>query len=183
MNFSGDFTAPGDPDVVMRRFTDIGRMARCMPGASLEGKDEEGNYVGVMTVSFGPKRLRFTGRMTCEFDLANRSGVLRGRGSGDARGARVSFETRFRVDPEPVAEGAPPVSRIRIDSTAELGGVIAEFAKTGGIALANVLLRDFATNLEKDLAQDDDAGPISEAKPLSATKVVWSAVKSKFTQN
>ncbi len=44
MDFSGEFTVPGHPDEVMRRFADIERMARCMPGASLEGQDEDGNY-------------------------------------------------------------------------------------------------------------------------------------------
>ena len=181
MEFSGKFTVPADPDVVMRRVMDIQRMARCMPGASLEGKDEEGNFIGVMTVAFGPKRLKFKGRMSCDFDLADRSGLLRGRGTGDARGARVSFETRFKVTPEQNNHDNQPSSLIEIESTAELGGVIADFARTGGMALANVLMRDFAKNLALDLARDESDVSTDAAQPLSATKLVWSVLKSKLS--
>ena len=43
MHFEGEFSVPGRPDDVIRRFADVQRMARCMPGAVIEGRDEEGN--------------------------------------------------------------------------------------------------------------------------------------------
>lgn len=180
MDFSGEFTVPGHPDEVMRRFADIERMARCMPGASLEGQDEDGNYLGVMTVTFGPKRLKFRGLVNCDFDMPACSGVLRGRAASDARGARVSFETRFRVTGEE-GEGDDRIARVRIDSTAELGGVLAEFARTGGTALANVMMKEFAANLSRELSAEPDDEPAGNGSAsVSATKVLWGAVKQKF---
>src|SRR5687767_1190046 len=52
MDFAGEFKVPGTPEEVIRAFADVERMAKLMPGASLEGRDEEGNYLGVMTVAF-----------------------------------------------------------------------------------------------------------------------------------
>ena len=81
MRFEGEFSVPGRPADVIQRFADVERMARCMPGAVIEGRDEEGNYLGGMLVSFGPKKIRFRGRVTVETDLAALTGSLRGRGA------------------------------------------------------------------------------------------------------
>ena len=61
MHFEGEFRVPGKPDDVIRRFADVERMARCMPGAVIEGRDEQGNYLGGMLVAFGPKKIKFKG--------------------------------------------------------------------------------------------------------------------------
>ena len=181
MEFEGEFTVPGRPEDVIVGFTDIERMARCMPGASLEGRDEEGNYIGVMTVSFGPKRLKFKGRMSCEFDIEARSGILRGRAAAGQRAARVGFETEFTVAEYLEAEDEEILSIVKITSRAELGGVIADFARTGGTAIANVLMKEFAQNLADEFAKAHTEEMSNETKPLSARKVIWSAVKSRFS--
>jgi carbon monoxide dehydrogenase subunit G len=56
MHFEGEFRVPGTPDDVIRRFADVERMTRCMPGAVIDGRDEQGNYLGGMLVAFGPRR-------------------------------------------------------------------------------------------------------------------------------
>jgi hypothetical protein len=182
MEFEGEFMVPGKSSTVITRFTDIDRMSRCLPGASLEGQDDEGNYVGVMTVAFGPKRLKFKGRLAFEFDLENRSGLLRGRGAADMRAARVSFETAFTVTDVPLGGDVDEdVSAVKIMSKIEMGGVIADFASTGGAALANVLMKEFAKNLAEELIKDDADPARADTKALSAHKLIWSAVKTKFS--
>jgi len=69
MHFEGEFSVPGTPDDVIRRFADVERMVRCMPGAVIEGRDAEGNYLGGMLVAFGPKKIRFRGRVAVETDF------------------------------------------------------------------------------------------------------------------
>src|SRR5690606_34059714 len=81
MEFQGEFKVPGRPEDVIREFADVERMAKLMPGASLEGRDEEGNYLGVMTVAFGPKRIKFKGKVAIAIDEATKSGSMRGRGA------------------------------------------------------------------------------------------------------
>jgi carbon monoxide dehydrogenase subunit G len=180
MEFEGAFRIPGRPDDVMLQFTDIERMARCMPGASLEGRDEEGNYLGVMTVAFGPKKIKFRGKVRFEFDIPARSGMLRGRGAADLRAARIEMRTSFSVAPDPEAPDDAPMSVVKLSSEADLQGVLADFAKTGGTALANVIMEDFAKRLAAEFSGhggDPDSTPTS----ISAHKLVWQAIKSKLS--
>lgn len=178
MQFEGAFRVPGRPDDVMAQFTDVERMARCMPGASLEGRDEEGNYLGVMTVAFGPKKIKFRGKVNCAFDMPARSGVLRGRGAADLRAARIEVRTAFSVASDPEAPEDAPMSIVTLNSEADLQGVLADFAKTGGTALANVIMADFAKRLAAEFSgQGTDSAPNS----ISAHKVVWQAIKSKLS--
>jgi carbon monoxide dehydrogenase subunit G len=178
MQFEGAFRVPGRPDDVMTQFADVERMARCMPGATLEGRDEEGNYLGVMTVAFGPKKIKFRGKMSCNFDIPARSGVLRGRGAADMRAARIEVRTAFSVTPDPEASEDAPMSVVKLNSEADLQGVLADFAKTGGTALANVIMEDFAKRLA---AEFSGLGGGMTPKSISAHKVVWQAIKSKLS--
>jgi carbon monoxide dehydrogenase subunit G len=180
MEFEGAFRVPGRPDDVMVQFTDIERMARCMPGASLEGRDDEGNYLGVMTVAFGPKKIKFRGKVSCEFDMPARSGKLRGRGAADLRAARIEMRTSFSVAPDPESPDEMPMSIVKLSSEADLQGVLADFAKTGGAALANVIMEDFAKRLAAEFSGQGAAGD-SAATSISAHKVVWQAIKSKLS--
>jgi carbon monoxide dehydrogenase subunit G len=179
MEFEGAFCVPGRPDEVMMQFTDVERMARCMPGATLEGRDVEGNYLGVMTVAFGPKKIKFRGKVSCNFDMAARSGLLRGRGAADLRAARIEMRTWFSVAPDPEASDAAPMSIVKLNSEADLQGVLADFAKTGGAALANVIMADFAKRLAAEFS-GQGAGTESP-QSISAHKVVWQAIKSKLS--
>ena len=178
MEFEGAFRVPGRPDDVMAKFTDVERMARCMPGATIEGRDEEGNYLGVMTVAFGPKKIRFRGKVSCQFDMANRSGMLRGRGAADLRAARIEMRTSFSVAADPEAAADAPMSVVSLSSEADLQGVLADFAKTGGTALANVIMEDFAKRLAAEFSEQ--GGAPAQAS-VSAHKVVWRAIKAKLS--
>jgi len=179
MQFEGAFRVPGRPEDVMARFTDVERMARCMPGASIEGRDEEGSYLGAMTVAFGPKRIKFRGKMSCHFDLENCSGSLRGRGAADLRAARVEVRTSFKVSPDAEAEADTPFSIVSLTSEADLQGVLADFARTGGATLGNILMEDFAKNLAAEFSTAD--GGTQAAGAISAHKVVWRAIKARLT--
>lgn len=177
MNFEGEFTLPGTPQQVIERFTDIERMARCVPGATLDGQDDEGNYLGAIIVAFGPKRIRFRGKVRCEFDIPACTGTLDGRGIADARAARFEVQTRFHVTASPAADAQHPVSRVTVHSVAKLGGVLAAFAGAGGTAVGNVLMKDFAQNIIREYG--DEPGSVEPASGVSAHRVVWSAMKDK----
>lgn len=152
MHFEGEFRVPGTPDEVMRRFADVPRMARCMPGAALDAQAEDGSWPGAMVVAFGPKKINFKGRVTCAFDLAARTGTLQGRGTADMRAARIGVKVAFALRDDPAA--ADPTTVVEIKSDAELGGVLADFARTGGIAVANVVMQDFARRAAAEFAND-----------------------------
>jgi carbon monoxide dehydrogenase subunit G len=179
MQFEGAFRVPGRPEDLIVKFTDVERMARCMPGASIEGRDEDGNYLGVMTVAFGPKRIKFRGKMNCQFDIAQCSGTLRGRGAADLRAARIEVRTSFKVSNDTEAAADAAYSIVSLASEADLQGVLADFARTGGAALGNVLMEDFAKNLAAEFSSTGSGAQAPGA--ISAHKVVWRAIKAKLT--
>ena len=183
MHFEGEFKVPGASDEVMKRFADVPRMARCMPGAVLEPQAEDGSWPGAMVVAFGPKKINFKGRVTCAFDLAAKTGTLQGRGTADMRAARIGVKVAFAVRDDDAA--ATPTSVVGITSDAELGGVLADFARTGGIAVANVIMEDFARRAAEEFAHDapkPQEVPQAAPVPLAAHWLLWRIVKAKLAQ-
>jgi uncharacterized protein len=163
MHFEGEFRVPGEAADVIRRFADVPRMARCMPGAVLEPQAEDGSWPGAMVVSFGPKKVNFKGRATCEFDFDALTGRVQGRGAADMRAARIGVKVAFTLSDD--AAAARPTTVVKIVSDSELGGVLADFARTGGIAVANAIMADFARRAAEEFAKDDSPPPSVAAEP------------------
>lgn len=191
MHFEGEFRVPGKPADVIRRFADVPRMARCMPGAVLEPQNEDGSWPGAMVVSFGPKKINFKGRATCEFDLETHTGQVHGRGAADLRAARIGVKVSFALHDDPAA--ATPTTIVKIVSDAELGGVLADFARTGGVAVANVIMADFARRAAEEFAKDTPApNPATGAEPavespsapvpLAAHSLLWAVMKAQIAR-
>jgi len=183
MHFEGEFRVPGKAADVLKRFADVPRMARCMPGAMLEPQAEDGSWPGAMVVSFGPKKINFKGRATCAFDDQTLTGLVHGRGTADMRSARIGVKVSFALHDVP--GGATPETAVKIVSDAELGGVLEDFARTGGIAVANVIMADFARRASEEFAKDEEPArleaqpPAAEpAAPLAASGLLWVVIKA-----
>jgi carbon monoxide dehydrogenase subunit G len=182
MHFEGEFRVPGKAADVLKRFEDVPRMARCMPGAMLEPQAEDGSWPGAMVVSFGPKKISFKGRATCDFDEQALTGSVLGRGTADMRSARIGVKVSFALSD--AVGGAAPETLVKIVSDAELGGVLEDFARTGGIAVANVIMADFAKRAAEEFAKDAPpaAEAVASAEPapaaLPAGALVWVVIKA-----
>jgi hypothetical protein len=140
-----------------------------------------------MVVAFGPKKVNFKGRVTTAFDFEGLSGTLHGRGSADMRAARIGVKVSFMLRDDPAA--SVPTTVVNIVSDAELGGVLADFARTGGVAVANLVMADFARRATEEFAQDEapmakaaasPPSPCSAAVPLAAHALLWAVVKAQF---
>jgi carbon monoxide dehydrogenase subunit G len=189
MHFEGEFRVPGKASDVLKRFADVPRMARCMPGAMLEPRAEDGSWPGAMVVSFGPKKINFKGKATCEFDDLALTGLVHGRGTADMRSARIGVKVSFAL--HDVLDSAKPETAVKIVSDAELGGVLEDFARTGGIAVANAIMTDFAHRASEEFAKDEvpvvDDAPVAAsepepAAPLAASGLLWIVLKAYWTQ-
>jgi hypothetical protein len=181
MHFEGEFRVPGKAADVMKRFEDVPRMARCMPGAVLQPQAEDGSWPGAMVVSFGPKKINFKGKATCAFDEQALTGSVHGRGTADMRSARIGVKVSFVLTD--VGDSPRPETNVRIVSDAELGGVLEDFARTGGIAVANVIMTDFARRASEEFARDaapvTDAAPrVDDAAPLAAHSLLLAVIKA-----
>src|SRR5579859_6550384 len=185
MHFEGEFSVPGKPADVIQRFADVERMTRCMPGAVIDGRDEEGNYLGGMLVSFGPKKIKFKGRVTVENDPASLTGSLQGRGAADMRAARIAVRIDYALRDDPEKAGA---TLVKLTSDAELGGVLADFARTGGVPFANALMQDFSRRVAEEFANEapapaaETAEARTEPVQLAAHGLLWQVIKVKLLE-
>src|SRR5690242_2236522 len=180
MHFEGEFSVPGKPDDVIRRFADVERMARCMPGAVIEGRDEQGNYLGGMLVAFGPKKIKFKGRVAVDTDMAAHTGSLHGRGAADMRAARIGVRINYALRDDPAVSGS---TLVKLTSDAELGGVLADFARTGGVPFANALMQDFSKRVAEEFATEAPQHTAQvEPAPLAAHGLLWRVIKAKLAQ-
>lgn len=180
MHFEGEFSVPGKPADVILRFADVERMARCMPGAVIDGRDNEGNYTGGMLVSFGPKKIKFNGRVAVETDTAALTGSLRGRGAADMRAARIEVRIKYELRDDTTK---PDATLVKLTSDAELGGVLADFARTGGVPFANAIMQDFSRRVAEEFASEAPrATTAPEAVPLAAHGLLWQVIKAKVLQ-
>jgi uncharacterized protein len=190
MHFEGEFSVPGKAADVIRRFADVPRMAGCMPGAVLEPQAEDGSWPGAMVVAFGPKKINFKGRVTAAFDVDALTGSLNGRGAADMRAARIGVKVAFALRDD--AAAPTPTTVVKIVSDAELGGVLADFARTGGVAVANVIMADFAQRAAAEFAKDDPSvvesppdtivRPSPAPVPLAAHTLLWAVLKAQFAR-
>jgi carbon monoxide dehydrogenase subunit G len=179
MHFEGEFRVPGNAKDVIKRFADVPRMARCMPGAMLEPQAEDGSWPGAMVVTFGPKKISFKGRATCDFDFDALTGMVHGRGTADMRAARIGVKVSFALSDVENDE-----TLVKIVSDAELGGVLEDFARTGGIAVANVIMADFARRASEEFAKDQPRPETTRtaAAPLAAQSLLWVIIKAYWTR-
>ena len=202
MRFEGEFRVPGQPRAVLERFAEVERMVKCMPGASIDGRDDDGNYLGGMLVAFGPKKIKFKGKVTASVDLESLTGKLHVRGAADMRaGARAEVNVVYTVRDDSAA--AVPTSIVALTSEAELGGVLADFGSTGGIAVTQALMDVFAQRCAEEFSREANAtpsetststtvsgtaSPAPSATPepvneaLSANALLWSIIQTKFKQ-
>jgi uncharacterized protein len=175
VHFEGSFMVPGRPDDILASFTDVERMARCMPGATLEPRAEDGSYPGAMVVAFGPKRIAFRGRVTHEIDATQKTGRLQGRGSADLRAARIAVSITYTLRPD--AAATPAATIVSLVADAELGGVLADFARTGGTAVAKALMDDFSRRLAEEFSTPAAA---AAPAPLAVHRLLRDIIKAKL---
>jgi hypothetical protein len=116
-------------------------------------------------------------------DMEGHSGTLTGRGAADMRAARIGVKVGYTVR----ADGADSV--VALVSDADLTGVLADFARTGGIPVANALMAGFAKRMAEEFADETPAAApqsaspqTSEVTPLAAHTLLWAVIKDKLLQ-
>lgn len=177
MRFETQFRVPGAPADVIRRFADVPAMAGFLPGASVGAANADGSFPATLVVSFGPKRIAFKGTITNQIDMAANAGVLRGTASADMRSARMAVTMSYALSEDASAQGIG--TRVSIVSDAELTGVLAEFAKTGGVPVTEALLAEFARRFAAAYETPPAAGGSPSASvgaapaALSAPRLLW----------
>ncbi len=136
---------------VWEALIDVERVAPCLPGATVTGRNEDGSYNGEFKVKIGPTSAAYSGKLNMEsVDEDSHRATMDAAGT-DKRGqggAKAKIESSVEtVDAE--------TSKVNVSTDYHITGRLARFGRGGMIEeISNRLLRDFATNLQTMLTGD-----------------------------
>jgi uncharacterized protein len=129
------------PDAVFALISDVERVASCMPGAALEGRDGDG-WRGTVKVKVGPITAAYAGTVRfLEVDADKR--VLRVHASGADTHGSGDAEAEVFLDVAADPEGA----QLNLVTDLVIRGKIAQFGKGAIATVSDRILQQFAQNL------------------------------------
>lgn len=163
MILDNHLAVPAAPDDVFALLNDVERVAGCLPGATLEGREGEA-YRGRVKVKVGPisaayaGTLRFTEVVPDQRTLRLSARASDAHGAGDAEADVVLS----------VAE-ADGGSTLDLHTDLLIRGKIAQFGKGAITTVSSRLLDQFARNLAGELAGRNQGGATSGDVSVGAT--------------
>jgi carbon monoxide dehydrogenase subunit G len=163
MKIQNEIEIAAPPDELFEILSSPERVAPCMPGASLEGKEGDDAYEGTVKLKVGPITAAYQGTLRfVELDRENRRAVM--RASGQETNGQGNAEATITA----TVSGSDSQSVLSMETDMEVRGKAAQFGRG---ALGNVsqkILDQFARNLESQVLSagereaGDEEGPTSE---------------------
>ncbi|TGB09158.1 SRPBCC family protein [Streptomyces sp. MZ04] len=157
MQLTNSVPVKASPDEVFTLMNDVERVASCMPGAALDGRDGD-TWQGSVKIKVGPISAAYAGTVRfLEVDPAGRRLRVQARGadthgSGDAE-AEVALEVIA------AAEGA----LLQLSTDLVIRGKIAQFGKGAIATVSDRILQQFAQNLGSLLDRERTPAPATTA--------------------
>jgi carbon monoxide dehydrogenase subunit G len=147
VRFENEIEVAQPPKELFAFLTDVERVAPCLPGASIDGRDGDA-YQGSMKVKVGPITGTYRGTMRfLEQDEDALRAVMSARaaevnGQGDAE-AKITTQIEAAGD---------DVSRIRMETDLQIRGRVAQFGRGAMEKISQRMFTEFARNLEREMA-------------------------------
>lgn len=164
MKLHNTVAIPAAPGEVFALIQDVERIAVCVPGAALAGRDGDA-YSGNIKVRVGPISAAYDGRLRfVTTDEARRRIVLDGKGVDSHGGGDAQAHVELAVIE---VDGG---SELRVDTDLVLSGKIVAFGKGAIVAVSNKLMEQFANNVAALLQSEpvpDDSGAVPAASTRS----------------
>lgn len=180
MKISQQFVVERPPQDVWEFFQDVPSVAQCLPGAELQGENDDGSYNGSLSVKLGPMTSAFEGKATISPDEPNMSAKIEGKGVDKKGGSRGQVSVVYTITEDPAG------AKVDIDADVTLSGPAAQFGRTGLInEMSKRLIGDFVTCIEGKLgAESAEQAESIRAKDVNPITLffssLWSWIKSLF---
>jgi uncharacterized protein len=163
MKLEQSFDVAAPIDRVWQELIDVKRVAPCLPGAAVTGRNDDGTYNGTFTVKIGPTTASYTGRLSMEaLDEVTHTARLQAQGA-DRRGQGGASAT---ITSRLVALGERS-TQVEVDTDYHITGRLAQFGRGGMIEdIAERLLKEFAARLQASLGREatfEAASAVNEA--------------------
>ncbi|WP_281689881.1 SRPBCC family protein [Pseudonocardia thermophila] len=175
MEIVNDFEVAAGIDDVWTFFTDVPRIAPCLPGAELVGDDGAGTYEGKVVARLGPVKLNFSGTVRIvEADESAHRLVLKAAGAED--------KGKGTADLTLTATLAPAGGRTKVHVVQDLviSGAAAQFGRGMIADVTSVLMASFAECLEHSITSGGRGGTATAVRGGTATAVRAAAPASGF---
>jgi carbon monoxide dehydrogenase subunit G len=132
-------------DATWDLLTDLERIAPCLPGATVEGRDGD-RYRGSVKVEVGPVSAHFTGTAELvEKDSAGRWAVIAASGRDPGTQSNATAEIRARLE-----QVGPGKTRVLIDTELDISGPVARLGRGAVADVSSRLLAQVVANLAED---------------------------------
>jgi carbon monoxide dehydrogenase subunit G len=158
------------PEAVFALISDVQRVASCMPGAALEGRDGDA-WRGAVKVKVGPITAAYAGTVRfLEVDAEKR--VLRVHASGADTHGSGDAEAEVFLEVVPTPDGA----LLNLSTDLVIRGKLAQFGKGAIVTVSDRILQQFAQNLGNLLlAQGGEAASVTTAPAPTASTALAAA--------
>ncbi len=151
MKLEQSFEVSAPLDRVWAALVDVERVAPCLPGAEVTGRNDDGSYNGTFKVKIGPTAAAYSGKLHMdEIDEAAHTATMNAqgtdrRGQGGAKATIVSSVSAVGEDS----------TRVEVITDYHITGRLARFGRGGMIEeISNRLLNEFAKCLQETLGVD-----------------------------
>jgi carbon monoxide dehydrogenase subunit G len=170
MKLEQSFEVDAPLEQVWSVLLDIERVTPCLPGAGVEGRNEDGSYAGAFNVKIGPTAASYSGKLAFEnVDEATHTAVMQANGT-DRRGqggARATITSTLHADGQR--------TRVQVNTDYQITGRLARFGRGGMIEdIGERLLREFADNLQRLLATSGEHVAANDTSTPSSGAVAQS---------
>jgi uncharacterized protein len=147
MRFENEIEVAQPPAELFAFLTDVERVAPCLPGASIDGRDGD-DYTGSMKVKVGPITGTYKGRMRF---LEQDEGALRAVMSARAAEVNGQGDAEAKITTHIEAAGDDG-SRVRMETDLQMRGRVAQFGRGAMEKISQRMFDEFARNLEREMA-------------------------------
>jgi carbon monoxide dehydrogenase subunit G len=163
MKLEQSFEVAAPPERVWQTLIDVERVAPCLPGAAVTGRNDDGSYNGTFKVKIGPTSAAYSGKLEMrDLDEDGHSATMLAQGT-DKRGqggAKATIVSKL----SPVGDA----TLVEVVTDYHITGRLARFGRGGMIEdISQRLLKEFAGCLQKSLAGSDEA-PVAAAAAAGA---------------
>lgn len=158
MALSNEFVVAAGMDKTWALLNDLERVAPCLPGAAITGRDGE-DFLGEVKIKVGPigANLKGTARMV-ETDESARRAVISMSGKDPKGGTATDATMRVQLEEVDATQ-----TRVLLDTDLDISGRMAQFGRGAIADVSNRLIGQFTDNLGALVASDGGTG--SQAAP------------------
>jgi carbon monoxide dehydrogenase subunit G len=164
MKIQNQIEVAAPPDELFDVLSDVERVAPLLPGATLEGKEDDDTYAGTVKVKVGPITVSYRGTIYFqELDRDGRRAVMR------ASGSEINGQGGTEATITATVAGSDSESVLTMDTDMEVRGKVAQFGRGAIGNVSGRILDQFARNLEAQVLSEGDTGEETSERQTAET--------------